>query len=45
MVVCFALEDPLRKDVQKSILKLNQSNIEVRMISGDHLATAKSLAI
>jgi len=44
-VACFALEDKLREGVQNSILKLKESRIEVSMISGDHLATAKSVAL
>lgn len=41
----FALEDQVRKDVKKSIEKLHEMTIDVRMISGDHLVTAKSTAI
>ena len=45
LVVVFALEDQVRKDVKKSIEKLHEMTIDVRMISGDHLVTAKSTAI
>jgi P-type Ca2+ transporter type 2C len=44
-VICFALEDPLRKEVSESIKRLQDANIEVRMISGDHLVTARALAV
>ena len=44
-VVAFALEDEVRKDVPSSIQKLKNMNIEVRMISGDYLVTAKATAI
>ena len=44
-VICFALEDPLRQEVSESIKRLQDANIEVRMISGDHLVTARALAI
>jgi magnesium-transporting ATPase (P-type) len=44
MVACFALKDPLRDDIKESIQKLSEAKIEVRMICGDHLATAKSIA-
>jgi Ca2+-transporting ATPase len=44
MVASFALEDCMRNKVKDSIKKLSNANIDVRMISGDHLATAKSIA-
>ncbi len=44
-VVCFALEDELRDGVKRSIEKLQKSHIEVKMISGDHMETAKAIAI
>ena len=34
----------MRNKVKDSIKKLSNANIDVRMISGDHLATAKSIA-
>jgi magnesium-transporting ATPase (P-type) len=45
LVVVFALEDQVRDDVSYSIKKLHEMSIDVRMISGDHLVTAKSTAI
>lgn len=41
----FALEDQVRDEVSVSIKKLHEMSIDVRMISGDHIVTAKSTAI
>ena len=45
LVVVFALEDQVRDEVSVSIKKLHEMSIDVRMISGDHIVTAKSTAI
>jgi magnesium-transporting ATPase (P-type) len=44
-VIAFGLEDNLRVGVQESIKKLRDANIEVRMISGDSIHTAKRTAV
>lgn len=44
-LVLFGLKDPLRKGVPDSIRKLNTGKINIRMISGDNLHTAKATAI
>lgn len=43
-VAAFGLEDNLRQGVEKYINKLRQARIDVRMISGDNLETAKHCA-
>lgn len=40
-----ALQDPLRTGIQKTIQTCFEAGIDVRMITGDHPATARSLAI
>ncbi len=41
----FGLEDTLRAKVDESISKLLRANVDVRLISGDHLDTAKHWAL
>lgn len=41
----FGIEDKLRKGVFESIVNLNQSRINVRMISGDNFETATRCAV
>ena len=45
LLVIFALDDRVRSDVPLSIKMLREMSIDVRMISGDHLETAKRIAI
>jgi len=40
-VVAFGIEDDLRLDVNESIKNLTNARINVRMISGDNIWTAK----
>lgn len=40
----FALNDELREGVPEVIEKLFRGGVNVRMISGDHMETAKSVA-
>jgi P-type Ca2+ transporter type 2C len=44
-VASFALFDSLNKDVESCIKKLKDAKIDVRMISGDHMLTAKAVAV
>lgn len=41
----FALFDPLRDKVKHSVQYAHIGNINVRLVSGDHLETAKSVAV
>lgn len=43
-VAAFGLQDNLREGVSDSIRKLENARIQVRMISGDNLETAKHCA-
>lgn len=43
---CFGLRDPLRDGVEASIkFARNQANLGVRLVSGDHMASAKAAAL
>lgn len=44
-VALFALQDDLRDKVARSIEFAKYGHITVRMVSGDHLETAKQVAI
>lgn len=41
----FGLDDPLRKSVEASVMFAKLGKICIRMISGDHLETAKAVAL
>jgi len=41
----FALHDPIRQNVTKSVQFAQRGQINVRMVSGDHLETAKAVAV
>lgn len=43
--VLFGLNDPLREHILESVLYANKGEINVRMISGDHIETAKAVAV
>ena len=40
-----ALKDDLREGVKPSIMFANRASINVRMISGDNIETAKAVAV
>lgn len=40
----FGIEDPLRVEIPNSILQFGRSGITARMITGDNLTTAISVA-
>ncbi len=41
----FALHDPIREKVNKSVLYAQRGQINVRLVSGDHIETAKAVAV
>ncbi len=41
----FALHDPIRDKVNKSVQFAHRGQINVRMVSGDHIETAKAVAV
>lgn len=41
----FALSDPLRDEIKQSVLSCNKAGINVRMVTGDNIDTAKAIAI
>jgi magnesium-transporting ATPase (P-type) len=41
----FALQDPLRPEIVESVKKCHTAGINVRMVTGDNLDTAKAIAI
>jgi P-type Ca2+ transporter type 2C len=41
----FALHDPIRDKVHKSVLYAHRGQINVRLVSGDHIETAKAVAV
>jgi len=41
----FALHDPIREKVNRSVLYAQKGQINVRLVSGDHIETAKALAV
>lgn len=45
MVGIFALQDPLRPEIVESVKKCHAAGINVRMVTGDNLDTAKAIAI
>ena len=41
----FALMDPLRKEIIDSVKKCKTAGINIRMVTGDNIDTAKAIAI
>jgi magnesium-transporting ATPase (P-type) len=41
----FALHDPIREQVKQSVMFAHRGQINVRMVSGDHIETAKAVAV
>ena len=44
MLAVVGIEDPVRPEVQNSIMKCQRAGITVRMITGDNINTARSIA-
>lgn len=45
IVGIFALMDPLRKEIVESVKKCKSAGINIRMVTGDNIDTAKAIAI
>jgi Ca2+ transporting ATPase len=45
VVGIFALQDPLRDEIIESVRKCHRAGINIRMVTGDNLDTAKAIAI
>ncbi len=45
MVCIYALMDPLRDEIVESVRKCHGAGINVRMVTGDNIDTAKAIAI
>lgn len=45
VVGIFALADPLRPEIIESVKKCKQAGINIRMVTGDNIETAKAIAI
>lgn len=41
----FALQDPLREEIVESVKKCHRAGINIRMVTGDNLDTAKAIAV
>ena len=41
----YAMQDPLREEVVDSVKKCHSAGINIRMVTGDNLDTAKAIAI
>lgn len=44
-VIVFALKDPLRPEIVQSVKLCREAGINIRMVTGDNLETAKAIAI
>jgi P-type Ca2+ transporter type 2B len=45
IVGIFALQDPLRPEIVESVMKCHKAGINIRMVTGDNLDTAKAIAV
>lgn len=45
IVGIYAMQDPLRGEIVESVLKCKKAGINIRMVTGDNLDTAKAIAI
>lgn len=45
MVGIFGLKDPLRDGIRDSVLKCHKAGINVRMVTGDNIDTAKAISV
>lgn len=45
IVGIYAMQDPLRGEIIESVLKCKKAGINIRMVTGDNLDTAKAIAI
>ena len=45
MVAIFGLKDPLRKGVKEAVAKCHNAGINVRMVTGDNIDTARAISL
>jgi Ca2+-transporting ATPase len=45
LICIFALTDPLRPEIIDSVKKLNSAGINIRIITGDNIESAKAIAL
>ncbi len=45
IVGIYALQDPLRDEIVESVIKCHKAGINIRMVTGDNIDTAKAIAI
>ena len=45
MVGIFGLKDPLREGIRDAVIKCHAAGINVRMVTGDNIDTAKAISL
>jgi Ca2+-transporting ATPase len=45
LICIFALMDPLRDEIIDSVMNCHRAGINVRMVTGDNIDTAKAIAV
>lgn len=45
VVGIYALQDPLRNEIVESVKKCKKAGINIRMVTGDNIDTAKAIAL
>ena len=45
LIAIYALQDPLRDEIVSSVKKCHKAGINIRMVTGDNLETARAIAL